>query len=115
MKYVERTEEGDIILKPGEFIGENASNGLPITSVTLSRMGTAIHWLIEFLNEKEDVSDSPKSGCRVYRATRTPDAVLLEEVRDGGLVNVVKFSSEEVRNVLEELRQVMAEESAKEE
>jgi hypothetical protein len=106
MQYVERTKEGDIILKPGEFIDKKAPNGLPVTSVTLIHTGCAIHWFSKFLSEKTDIADPCGSDGRVYRVSRQSDAVLLEETRDGGLANAVMYSLREVPKVLEELRQL---------
>jgi hypothetical protein len=114
MSYAKKTEQGDILLTPGEFINKDGPSGFRITSVTLSRMGTTIHWFIEFLIEKESVPAEYKSSGRVYRAFRDPDAVFLEDIRDGGHANVVGFSLNEIQTVLDELHQIMAEESAKE-
>jgi hypothetical protein len=114
MSYAKKTEQGDILLTPGEFAGsKNGPSGLPITSVNLSRMGCTILWFITILTEKEDVSSEWKISDRVYRASRTPDGISLEDIRGGSRASVVKFSLREISNVLSEIQQIMAEESAK--
>jgi hypothetical protein len=105
MGYVTKNEQGDARLTPGEFVGECkcGPSGLPITFVDLTRMGIAIRWFRDFLEEKENTSDKCESGDRTYRAYRTGDAVFLEEIREGGFVNLVGYSSGEIQKVLEEL------------
>jgi hypothetical protein len=56
MGYVTRNEQRDIHLTPGKFVGKRGPSGLPITFVDLSRMGPAICWFRDFLEEKENTS-----------------------------------------------------------
>jgi hypothetical protein len=78
-------------------------------------MGCTIRWFMDFLTEKEGTPDECKTNGREYRTFRTPDAVFLEDIRDGGHANVVGVSLKEIASLVEELQQISAEEFAKEE
>ncbi|MDR1250697.1 MAG: hypothetical protein LBK62_00865 [Treponema sp.] len=77
-------------------------------------MDLSIHWFMDFLTGKEGIPAEFESDGKKYQVFRESDAIFLEEIRDGGFVNNVAFSLNEIQTVLDELHQIMAEESAKE-
>jgi hypothetical protein len=114
MNYAKKTEQGDILLTPGEFINKDGPSGLRIASVTLSCMGCTILWFKDFLTGKEGTPAEFESDGKKYQAFRGSDAVFLKEIR-GNHVSNVAFSSNEIQTVLDELQKIMKEESTKEE
>ncbi|MDR2433268.1 MAG: hypothetical protein LBD47_01700 [Treponema sp.] len=110
MYYAKRTEQGDICLTPGELIGKPGTSGLPITLVTLSRMGCTFLWFTRFLEGQEGTPDTHEIDGKKYQAFRASDAVFLKEVRGGRIASTVGFSLREIPVVLEEIRQIMTEE-----
>jgi hypothetical protein len=113
MCYAKKTEQGDILLTPGEFVGKTGFSGLMFTHVTLSRMGCTISWFMDFLTGKEGIPAECESDSKKYHAFRESNAVFLEEIR-GNHVSNIAFSSNEIQTVLDELHQIMEEESPKE-
>jgi hypothetical protein len=113
MSYAKKTEQGDILLTPYKFVGKTGFSGLPVTHVTLSRMGCTILWFMDFLTGKEGIPAEFESDGKRYQVFRESDAVFLKEIR-GNHVNNVAFSSNEIQTVLDELHQIMEEESPKE-
>jgi hypothetical protein len=113
MSYAKKTEQGDILLTPYKFVGKTGFSGLPVTHVTLSRMGCTILWFKDFLNGKESTPAEFESDGKKYQAFRESDAIFLKEIR-GNHVNNVAFYSNEIQTVLDELQQIMAEETPKE-
>jgi hypothetical protein len=108
MKYAKKTEQGDILLTPGEFFGKIGPSGLTFSHVTLSRMGPTILWFKDYLNEKENTPAEYESDGKKYHADRDIDAVYLKEIR-GNHTNSVAFSLREIEVVLDELDQIMGE------
>jgi hypothetical protein len=108
MHYAKKTEHGDILLTPGEFVGKIGFSGIMFSHVTLSRMGCTILWFMDFLTGKEGTPDEYGIGGKEYHSCRDSDIVYLKEIR-GNHTNSVAFSSKEIPEVLEELHQIMAE------
>jgi hypothetical protein len=106
MGYARKTERGDIFLVPSEFVARSGPGGLPIGSVTLSRMGVATLWFMRFLRG-EEVPDECEINGHVYKASRDASGVFLKDTRDRN-VNVVGFSTREVPIVLAEIEQIIA-------
>jgi hypothetical protein len=107
MRYAKKTEHGDILLTPYEFVGKLGFSGLMFSHVTLSRMGCTIRWFMDFLTREEDTSADCESDDKKYHVCRESNAVYLNEIR-GNHTNSVAFSSREIPEVLEELHQIMA-------
>jgi hypothetical protein len=100
--YVESPEDGDVRLNTGELLNEKSPGGLPLTSVTLSRMGLTFHWFIDFLTGTENSSEYTTTE-KTYRAFRTANAVYLEETRGNSFASVVGFSLTEIKTILMKL------------
>jgi hypothetical protein len=100
------TEQGGILLTPGEFLLKAGPSGIPNTQVNLSRMDDTILWFTSILTESEGTPVEKEDGCRVYRADRTTEGVFLTVTREGGLVNTVGFSLREIPAVLAEIQQI---------
>jgi len=103
-KYVKKQENGIILLISSELSNKFAPNGIKNTSVTISRKDDAISSFIDFLDEKKDLYECVIEGNK-YRAFRDLGCVYLEETRDS-TVSIVGFSSKEIPNVLEELKEM---------
>ncbi|MDR1957055.1 MAG: hypothetical protein LBQ30_09415 [Treponema sp.] len=106
--YANKTEQGDIRLTPGEFIGKTGPSGLPITSVTLSRMGSTFLWFSDFLNGSESGPVEHPAGDKTYQAIRNSDAVFLQEIRGNRMASCVGFSQAEIPSVLAQFQSAMA-------
>jgi hypothetical protein len=103
---VKKQEDGDILLRPREFVNKSTPIGLAVSPVTLSRMGFTIPWFIKFLGETESGSDVYPTDGRTYRAFRDSNNVFLEDNRNG-IANIVGFSSVEVPYILALLQYYM--------
>ena len=62
MKHVKRLENGDILLKPCELVNKDAPEGIKISPVTLSRMGTTILRFFDFLAGTKNLDEFATDG-----------------------------------------------------
>ena len=99
-------ENGDTLLSPCELLNQNGPGNIKLTTVRLSRSGVTFLWFINFLEGKENIPDKWPIDGKKYRAYRESTGnVFLEDIRDGGIVNVVGFTAEEIPNVLAKLKE----------
>jgi len=103
-KFVKKQENGNILLIPGELLNKSAPNGFNITPITISRMGVSIRLFHDFLAETKDAYEYEIEGNK-YRAFKDSVNVYLEETRDN-IVSIVGFSSGEIQQVLDELKEM---------
>jgi hypothetical protein len=101
--YVEVMENGNILLKAGRMLGNQANAG-KITQVSLPRIGDTFLWFDSFLTGIENRSEHKTDG-RQYQAERNAEGLFLQDVRDGGFSSIVGYTLDEVPAVLEEFRQ----------
>ena len=93
-KYVTKTENGDILLSPCEWVNKNSPMGLPVSPVVLLRYGCTFRWLLEILdNPKKCPSEySDTIHKKTYRAITDADGNLfLEEIRSEGIAALSVF------------------------
>ena len=108
-KYAIKQDNGDILLKPCKLVNPTTLKGYTTFSpVVLSRNGCTFTWFIDFLKETNN-SDDHTTGGRKYQVSRDSGKVILKEIRDGGFVSSVGFSSEEIPIVLEEIQTILTE------
>jgi hypothetical protein len=106
MIYVEKLENGNVLLTPRELVNAPSPEGIGLTTVTLSCSGCTLLWFIDFLEEKENIPTEYPSDGRTYQASRVSGNVFLKDIRKGGQTSVVGFSSSEITNVLTELKSI---------
>jgi hypothetical protein len=109
-RYVKEQENGNILLIPCGLVNQTTPGGITITPVTLSRMGFTIRWFSDFLAGTKNLDEYAITG-KTYQAFRDSGKVYLKETRDGGNVSIIGFSSEEIQEVLEELKSCNTQES----
>ena len=106
MIYAKKLENGDIHLTPRELVNTDSPEGIRLSTVTLSCSSCTLLWFINFLEGKETVSSEYQSDERKYQASIVSGNVFLKDIRKGGKISVVGFSSGEVTKVLAELKSI---------
>jgi len=106
-KYAVKAEKGDILLSPGEFVNKTTPDGQQITTVTLSLMGSSIDWFYGALSGFDNHPDMYEAGDIKYQVFRDSGNIFLKETRNGGIYNIVGYSSTEIKEVLKEIEKNM--------
>jgi len=105
-KYVHLQENGDIILRPYMLVGKTGPSGLPLSLVTLSRMGCIFHWFKKILENTENNPEKCENNERKYHFSRNYNNLFIYENR-ANKINTVGFASDEIQDVLNEFNKVI--------
>ena len=98
-------ESGKILLTSSGSLGRWPG------TMELSRIDSTFHWFTDFLAKsvtlKDEYADEYRTDGRTYRAVRDSSGnVFLEDLRDGGFVSDIAFSSTEIPKILAELQNI---------
>jgi len=106
-KYVSKGSNGHIRLNTG-FERLAAASEPPFTAIDIRPDGFTLRWFIEiFDGSRECPCEYPATGGESYSASHEKDgALLIKEVRSGGISSVACFSKKEIQQVLEELKEL---------
>ena len=106
MNYAEKLENRNILLTPCGLVNTTSPEGIGLTTVTLSCSGCTLLWFINFLEGKENIPTEYPYDGRTYQVYRVSGNVFLKDIRKGGKTSVVGFTSNEITNILTELKSI---------